>query len=216
MPFVLSIIPIVCPFVGHNRPFARRRPAVFQAGFTLYEFMITLAIGAILLVVAAPNLSDFVRNNRITTTTNDLLAAIRLTRTETVKRGNPVILCRSANPTAANPACGGTAKTYTSGWIIYENLNSDLAYNAGTDVLISIHPPVSGVEIKSNSYGDNDLHFKADGTLDEGGLPAYAVCDGRGPDYGRLIVVALTGRARVIPTTAGGATTCAPGDNQSP
>lgn len=179
--------------------------------------MVTLAVGAILLALAAPNLSDFVKNNRITTTTNDLLAAIRLTRSETLKRGNPVILCRSGNPTAATPTCGGTAKTYTSGWIIYENLNSDLAYNAGTDVLVSVHPAVGGgVEITSNSWGNNYLHFAADGTLDEGGLPAYAVCDDRGEAYGRIIVVALTGRARAFPTTTTGATTCTPGDNQSP
>ena len=58
----------------------------YQGGFTLTELMITIGIMAIALGLAAPSLTDFIENNRMTTTANKLVSAINYARNEAVSR----------------------------------------------------------------------------------------------------------------------------------
>lgn len=67
-----------------------------QQGFTLIELMITLAISAILLSVAAPAYQSFIGSTALTTATNDLVAALNMARSEALKRDGQVSL-RAAN-----------------------------------------------------------------------------------------------------------------------
>ncbi|MGH8520208.1 MAG: pilus assembly FimT family protein, partial [Gammaproteobacteria bacterium] len=74
-------------------------------GFTLVELVVTLGVAAILLGMAAPSVSQFLQNNRLKSDTFHLLDSIAVARSEAVKRGSQVVMCRSANPTAAAPVC---------------------------------------------------------------------------------------------------------------
>ena len=49
-----------------------------QAGFTLYELLITVLIVGVVLTFAVPNMQDFARNSRMTATVNDFHAAFHL------------------------------------------------------------------------------------------------------------------------------------------
>ena len=84
-----------------------------EMGFTLVELIVTMAIAAIILTQAVPSFSTMISNNRLTTQTNDLVADINLARSEAIKRGLRVILCRTANPNAVAATCGGTANTWS-------------------------------------------------------------------------------------------------------
>jgi len=56
-------------------------------GFTLVELMVTIVVFSILMTVGLPASVELVRNNRITTQTNELVTALNLARSEAVKRG---------------------------------------------------------------------------------------------------------------------------------
>ncbi len=56
-----------------------------QAGFTLIELMITLVVGAILLVVAVPSFLNFQKDNRRITQLNELVSGLNLARSEATK-----------------------------------------------------------------------------------------------------------------------------------
>ena len=164
-------------------------------GFTLIELMMTMAIAATLTTVGVPALSSFAKNSALKATAFDLLDAISVARSEAIKRGTRVILCRSSNPTAATPSCGGTAYTWTSGWIVYAVADTNDPFDAGTDILIARNEGGSGsIEIKSNGDGNNYLEYKPDGSLDESGTVRYAVCDDRGKNYGKQVNIPLMGR----------------------
>ncbi len=176
--------------------------------------MIALAIGAILLTLAAPDMSDFVKNNRVVTVSNDFVANINVTRSEAIKRGVTVIMCRSANPTAANPTCGGTdTKDWSPGWLMYAT-NGDIDernYAAATDTLIRIGPATpSGVRITSDTNGNSWLAYRRDASLRESDTAAYAICDDRNEAGGRLISIRLSGRPIASKTTTDAATDCTP------
>ena len=53
-------------------------------GVTLLELLVALAIGSILLGVGIPAYESVVRNNRLATDTNELVAAIHYARSEAI------------------------------------------------------------------------------------------------------------------------------------
>jgi len=66
-----------------------------QSGFTLLEMMFTLTLLAVIVGIGVPNLRDFVRNSRMTSSANDIVTDFNLARSEAVKRRVPVTLCKS-------------------------------------------------------------------------------------------------------------------------
>ena len=60
-------------------------PTVNTKGFTLIELMVTLALAAILMAVAVPSITTFMRNAELTSCTNSLLAALNAERGEAMK-----------------------------------------------------------------------------------------------------------------------------------
>ena len=128
-----------------------------------------------------------------------MLGSINIARGEAVKRKTQTILCRSANPTAASPTCGGTSPEWTTGWIVHANGDTNDDYDSATDTLIDIGESAdTGVEIMASSAGDDYLVFNTDGTLDETAQVFYSICDDRGTTNGRQIGIALVGRASLI------------------
>ncbi len=59
-------------------------------GFTLVELMITIFVAAILVTLALPSFREVLINNRVTSSTNQLVADLQLARSEAVNRGTLV------------------------------------------------------------------------------------------------------------------------------
>ena len=176
--------------ITHNR----------QPGFTLIELLVAIALSAIVLSFGIPSFSSFIKNGRVTTNTNALVGDINYARSEAVTRGEQIILCRSANPTAASPTCGGNNSNWSTGWLIFVSGDANSTYDAGTDTLLRATSATLGtVTVKTNNVSDTHLTYKPDGTIDMGGGTAvFAVCDNRGEGYGNQLQVSPTGRPRLI------------------
>lgn len=69
--------------------FSRKR----SLGVSLIELMVTVAVAAILLAVVAPGFQNLFQNNRMTSTTNELVSALNLARSEAVRTGANVRVC---------------------------------------------------------------------------------------------------------------------------
>ena len=81
------------------------RPAAAQSGFNVVELMIVLAIAGILAAIAAPNMADMVRVQRVRTAAFDIVAGLTLARSEALKRNSAVTM---------TPATGGWSNGWTS------------------------------------------------------------------------------------------------------
>jgi type IV fimbrial biogenesis protein FimT len=169
-------------------------------GITIVELVISLAVVAILAATGVPAFSSFIQSNRLSSSAFDLLATIQLARSESVKRRTKVVLCRSADPTSATPSCGGSANTWTSGWLVFASGDSNNTYQATTDTLLEIGlVDPRNVTIITNGTSDKNLEYKSDGTTDEGGGTArFAICDSRGGAHGRQINIPAHGRPKFV------------------
>lgn len=182
----------------------RRRGST--AGFTLIELMVVVALAAIMMTLAVPSFQNMIANNRITSHTNELVMAINMARSEAVKRNVRVILCRSADPAASTPSCGGSANDWTTGWLLFASGDANKTYQEGVDTLIRVGEAArTGIQIRTNGTSDNNLEINSNGSTNEsGGTAAFAICDDRDSDgdfdeqWGRQIQVSPSGHVRLI------------------
>lgn len=176
-----------------------------QAGFTLYELMITLTVVAIILSFGIPNLRDFTLNSRMTSTANDLHAAFLMARSEAAHAKTNVTICASADPMgAAN--CGGS---WDQGYVVFIDDNANQARDAGEAILRS-HPPAdSGVLLRVANGATYFMYAPTGlGRLDTGAnqpLSQVVICDERGNVTGpgggsaaRLFMSTPLGRATIV------------------
>lgn len=139
-------------------------------GFTLLEVMVVVAIVAILASLAAPSLVSLMQSNAVSSNVNTFMADIRFARSEAVRRGGAVIMCRSDSPEAAAPVCNTTAGTngWVSGWLIFEDRDGSLNYSSNSDAsqLIRIQSPISNLDsIMEGGAGSTAFQFTALGRM---------------------------------------------------
>lgn len=180
-----------------------KKDARHNLGFTLIELMITLSVLAILLGIATPNFQSLVRNGRLTATTNDLVSALAVARSEAVKRATRVTVCKSANTDAASPTCS-TAASWQDGWIVFVDGGVEGTVD-GTDdenILRIFQPTVNnGMAIDGGENFDDWLSYLASGVSQgSGGLANgrftvdFAACPDPSIDMARDVVLNATGR----------------------
>jgi prepilin-type N-terminal cleavage/methylation domain-containing protein len=181
-----------------------------QRGFTLMELMVVLAVAGVIMGFAVPNFSLYIRNGRLTSAANDLLASVTLARTEAIKRQLPVGVCASANPTVANPACSGaTATAFRQGWIVWVDADNDwVPDNNVNEPVLDRHEALhASLTVRSNN--SRRLRYLANGFSSGAGpfganTNNVALCDARGTDptvagfsAARALRITATGRPRV-------------------
>lgn len=130
-PFVCQKIPSVKPFVCHIYPFVCINKKL--TGFTLIELIITITIAGILIALAAPAMRGFVLDQRLTTQANDFIADLNYARSEAIKRGTNVTICRQGG-TLTSPSCNNSAP-WGSGRILFVDPDADGTIDAGESVL---------------------------------------------------------------------------------
>jgi type IV fimbrial biogenesis protein FimT len=134
-----------------------------HSGFTLVELMITVSVAAILLSVAAPSFRDTVVRNRLTAATNEFMAAINYTRSEAIKSGRSVTLCKSSSGTACTT---GTGSQWESGWIAFVDSDADGTLDSGETLLRAWPAFPTGYTLRTNSTNfTNFLRYNALGAV---------------------------------------------------
>ncbi len=179
----------------------------YQRGFTLYELLITMLVVGIVLTVGIPSFSDFTRNSRITSTANDLHSSFHLARSEAARSKAPITICASADPLGA-ALCNGAS--FDDGWIIFTDLNGDIARAGAGENVLRAHPPVDDLIDISTNAGADYFGFAATG-LGRGdvafqpSISTAVICDDRGNivaaggmSAARFLVVTPIGRATVL------------------
>lgn len=87
-----------------------------SSGFSLIELMMVVAVAAVLIAVAAPNLTDMATSGKLNSESERWIASAQLARSEAIKRNRVVTLCASTDGITCVTA--GGAQVWSSGWVI--------------------------------------------------------------------------------------------------
>jgi len=152
-----------------------------------------MAVAAVLLGIGVPAFGSLVQDSRLTTTTNRLVAALHLTRSEAVRHNARVTLCKSADGTYCAEGGG-----WDQGWIVFLDTDATGARGDEDPLLAVGDGSVGGITITGNtpvqryvSYIGLGATRRASGALQMGTI---TLCAG---ETGRQIVISRTGRPRV-------------------
>ncbi len=151
-------------------------------GFTLLELMVTVAVAAILLALALPSFQQTLRSNRVATSTNALLGALALARSEAIRTTHTSSLCASSSGTA----CGGT---WTDGFLVWTDSNANGVLNAGETVKFS-----HGSESISLTGAGNSITFDARGRPSAAAILTLKATTCGSAQLQRRVEVRLTGQ----------------------
>ena len=159
------------------------------AGTTLVELLTTLTIVAVLATVAIPSFHTFHLNNQRATVVNGFLHSLFLARSEAIKRGHIVSVCRSSD----GRNCESRSGDWRGGWIVFANRDRDdpPERDSGEDLIASSGGWPDG-SITSNR-GAYSFRPTTQGVVNG----TIVFCDSRGSAYARAIIISHTGRPRV-------------------
>lgn len=147
-----------------------------RRGFTLVELLLVLAIGAILLAIAIPGYAFLVSTSKLAAVTNDLVSSIQVARSEAIKRGMRVTVCKSSSTSSSSPSCDPSAE-WQQGWLIFVDGGTRGVIDSGDTLLwMQVSAPTtvtitannfnryisylpSGVSQGSNGLGNGTMHI---------------------------------------------------------
>lgn len=134
---------------------------------TMIELLVTIAILAILLGLAAPSMARFIADWRASSAVNAFTSSLRLARTEAIARSRPVVLCRVPDDTSTSCQSSIGTHGFATGWIVFVNNDGDASFNysasGGDELLLRQTAPTGIANITPTQAGG--LVFMPNGLL---------------------------------------------------
>ncbi|MFZ6801598.1 GspH/FimT family pseudopilin [Undibacterium sp. Di24W] len=174
--------------------------AKFSAGVTLIELLVVMALIGLLSTMAIPSYRNIMVSSRTANLASSLHSTILLARSEALKRGARIVICKSSNADSAAATCdnanGGIG--WAQGWILFVE-DDGTPGRSPQEVLIraqgQLLQDVSEGSILP-SDGNNLITFNSTGQI-----PAAVNFVVAGPsDYSssnRAVCIGIGGRARI-------------------
>lgn len=158
---------------------SRYEVARLKQGFTLIELMVTIAVVAILAVIALPSFARVIASNRVVSGINEFVAATNHARTEAIRRGRIAGVCASND----GKTCAGT---WNDGFLVY--YYSDIA-------------ATTLVPIREGEFNDKDtvnstlnkIEFTSRGASRKKGEVLYKPVEDKYKDLQRCLYVSSAG-----------------------
>lgn len=180
-------------------------------GFTLIELLTAIAVLAVLMLFAVPNLTTWIRNSQLTATANSLLSALNNARSEAMKRGSRTVVAQ-------------TGSGWAQGFRIYVDTNANGAYDSGEPEIFNAGADrfPSYLTVSSSADDVTQVAFAATGfliqtsssgstltiTLQRNDVPSSDVAQIR------RVIVSPSGRTRVCRPTSTTDANCAASGNE--
>lgn len=172
--------------------FTGNKLSIRNHGFTLIELIVTLAIAAILTTLSF-SIPKLLRHERITSEVNNLIADLSLTRSEAVKTGEQVLLCKSQDQNQ----CSRNGN-WDSGRLIFIDKNRNYQKDPGEQIIRVQQSLPSFLSLKFRAWGPGRgryLSYQPSGFVQQNGT--FAFCDRNHSARPRGVLIMQSGRNRI-------------------
>jgi type IV fimbrial biogenesis protein FimT len=165
-----------------------------MSGFTLIELMITVAIIGIVAAIGVPSFLDMMSQNRSISLANELTASLNLARSEAIKRGKRVSVCKSGNVSSSSPICSSSTN-WQNGWLIFVDSGTLGSFDSSDERLKVGQPSASNAVITTDQTFTNYISYLPSGMSKGSDLPngSIDICVSH---IARSIHINTTGRIR--------------------
>ncbi|MEE9320308.1 MAG: GspH/FimT family pseudopilin [Granulosicoccus sp.] len=168
-------------------------------GFTLVELLVTLAVAAILLGVAAPNFRNAIQDSQQNSCIYDLIGAMQYARSEAIKQSSRISVCALAD----DGSCGSN---WNNSWQVFIDTGATIgAIDPGETVLRTGCSLPSDLTVSTLARQRNNgssetargfVRFGPRGTSNWRGGGTFLFCDSRGIDNAVGINLSISGDIR--------------------
>ena len=171
-------------------------------GITLIELLVAMAVLAVVAALGAPAMQGFVRTSQLRGATNEVAYLLAYARSEAIKRGHPVTVCKALDVAAEAPECTtNAANSWQGGWMAFVDFNEDGIPNTqGTrsDVRLRVgQVNYAGLQIDpGTNFRDFVRYLPMGGSQGSGGQAGglFTICN---HGKGRRIDIGNTGHTTV-------------------
>ncbi len=124
----------------------RRQACSAARGWSLLEWLLALALLAVLLTLGGTSLTPLRQKYQLQAQAEDLLSTLALARSEAVKRGVRVTACVSSDGVYCQ-----SESDWTQGWVLFEDTDGN-ALRSDAEPLIQVHAALpAGIRARGNS-----------------------------------------------------------------
>lgn len=186
----------------------------YHRGFTLIEALVVMGIIGVMASMGIPWFISIVKSSVITSNVNGFLADLRFARSESLRRGGRVVMCRSNAPEATVPVCNGNtgaSNGWQTGWVIFHDLSGDNDFQAGEPIL-RVQSTIIAMDsiVQKGNTPSYKFTFSATGRLTL--VDAATLQFGSNVKFKnalqRVVCVDVAGHGRVANPEDGGAASC--------
>lgn len=167
-----------------------------EAGFSLVELLVALAIGAIVLGFGVPSMARMMAESQVRSNSSALSVALAAARLRAVERQHPVGVCPLDEAGQCRPAAD-----WSRGWMVFDDPRGAGRPGSPAAVVEVAQVPVATVRIASTA-GRRSLLFRKDGSS-AGSNVSLTLCHPAHEGVGRQVVVSNVGRTRSGPLPRG-------------
>ncbi len=171
-----------------------------QRGFSLIELMTILGVAAVLFTIAGPALQQFTNNSRRTGAINNFVSSMHIARNTAITTNARVTMCASE----ALATCELVA--WNQGWIVFSDLNSNQVVDAG-ETIVGSSAGYNGLAIQSGQFPTFVMYRPTGRAMTvsvTGNSGEFTVCDSRGAEHAKAVIMDLSGRPRISTTSMTG------------
>lgn len=129
-------------------------------GFTMVELMVAMAVMAIVVSLAVPGFQGTTSRTRIAAAAADFLASINYVRSESIRLGRSVTLCKSSD----GAGCSDTAE-WEQGWIAFVDDNASGDLDTGESLIKVWDGLPSGYTLRGSQHLNRFIRYNPYGSL---------------------------------------------------
>ena len=171
-----------------------------EKGLSLVELLVTLGVATILMSVAVPSFRTISMNSKQSGTINELVGGMHLARNTAITLNARVGICASSNGQSCQVV------SWNEGWIAFHDVDNNQS-RGFDETILATGSEADSITIDSSQF-PNSFSYRPNGRVMNGSVAVntgeFALCDQRGSDHAKVIILGMSGRPQLSEYKADG------------